>query len=75
MGCTAHKGNAAALGVLHIQPFKAVPAVIDAVETTDPEAILAQGSAAEDGKVIVIRDGGELEKSSDHVISETAGST
>ena len=50
-------------------------AVIDAVETTDPEAILAQGSAAEDGKVIVIRDGGELEKSSDPVISETAGST
>ena len=44
-------------------------AVIDAVETTDPEAILAQGSAAEDGKVIVIRDGGELEKSSDPVIS------
>ena len=44
-------------------------AVIDAVETTDPEALLAQGSAAEDGKVIVIRDGGELEKSSDPVIS------
>lgn len=35
-------------------------AIIDAVETTDPDALLAQGSAAEDGKVIVIRDGGEL---------------
>ena len=35
-------------------------AIIDAVETSDPEAIIAQGSAAEDGKVIVIRDGGEL---------------
>ena len=38
-------------------------AIIDAVETTDPEALFAQGSAAEDGKVIVIRDGGELEAS------------
>ncbi len=38
-------------------------AIIDAVETTDPDAILAQGSAAEDGKVIVIKDGGELDVS------------
>jgi ATP-dependent Clp protease ATP-binding subunit ClpC len=50
-------------------------AVIDAVETTDPEAILAQGSAAEDGKVIVIRDGGELEISKESVIEETSGTT
>ena len=50
-------------------------AIIDAVETTDPEALLAQGSAAEDGKVIVIRDGGELEISSNSVIQETAGTT
>ena len=35
-------------------------AIIDAVETTDPDALMAQGSAAEDGKVIVIKDGGEL---------------
>ena len=35
-------------------------AIIDAVETTDPDALLAQGAAAEDGKVIVIKDGGEL---------------
>ena len=48
-------------------------AIIDAVETTDPEALLAQGSAAEDGKVIVIRDGGELEISSNSAISETTG--
>ena len=46
-------------------------AIIDAVETTDPEALLAQGSAAEDGKVIVIRDGGELEVSKEPVIEET----
>ncbi|MBR3277813.1 MAG: ATP-dependent Clp protease ATP-binding subunit [Lachnospiraceae bacterium] len=50
-------------------------AIIDAVETTDPEALLAQGSAAEDGKVIVIRDGGELEISGDAVVEETAGTT
>ena len=49
-------------------------AIIDAVETTDPDALLAQGSAAEDGKVIVIKDGGELEISSNSVIQETAGS-
>ncbi len=35
-------------------------AVIDAVETTDPDALLASGAAEEGGKVIVIRDGGEL---------------
>ena len=46
-------------------------AIIDAVETTDPDALLAQGSAAEDGKVIVIRDGGELEIASEPVIEET----
>ena len=50
-------------------------AVIDAVETTDPEALLAQGSAAEDGKVIVIRDGGELEKPVDPAAGDTTGST
>ena len=50
-------------------------AIIDAVETTDPDAILAQGSAAEDGKVIVIKDGGELEISSNSVIQETASTT
>ncbi len=36
-------------------------AIIDAVEDTDPEAVQAQGSISEGGKVIVIRDGGELE--------------
>ena len=50
-------------------------AIIDAVETTDPDAILAQGSAAEDGKVIVIKDGGELEISSNSVIQESASTT
>ena len=48
-------------------------AIIDAVETSDPDALLAQGSAAEDGKVIVIKDGGELEISSNSAISETTG--
>ena len=46
-------------------------AIIDAVETTDPDALLAQGSAAEDGKVIVIKDGGELEIANEPVIEET----
>ena len=46
-------------------------AIIDAVETTDPDALLAQGSAAEDGKVIVIKDGGELELEKAPVIEET----
>ena len=50
-------------------------AIIDAVETSDPDALLAQGAAAEDGKVIVIKDGGELEISSNSVIQETAGTT
>ena len=49
-------------------------AVIDAVETTDPEALLAQGAAAEDGKVIVIKDGGELEKSEKVDVEEPVGS-
>ncbi len=51
-------------------------AIIDAVETTDPEALLAQGSAAEDGKVIVIKDGGELEQPSEPAAAaESSGST
>ena len=49
-------------------------AIIDAVETTDPEALLAQGSAAEDGKVIVIKDGGELENSEKVDVEEPVGS-
>lgn len=50
-------------------------AIIDAVESSDPDALLAQGSAAEDGKVIVIKDGGELEISSNSVIQESASTT
>ena len=46
-------------------------AIIDAVETSDPEALLAQGSAAEDGKVIVIRDGGELPEAKGVEVEET----
>ena len=49
-------------------------AIIDAVETTDPDALLAQGSAAEDGKVIVIKDGGELNKSDNVEVEEPVGS-
>ena len=49
-------------------------AIIDAVETTDPDALLAQGSAAEDGKVIVIKDGGELKGSTGVEVEETVGS-
>ncbi|SDX55873.1 ATP-dependent Clp protease ATP-binding subunit ClpC [Ruminococcaceae bacterium YAD3003] len=49
-------------------------AIIDAVETTDPDALLAQGSAAEDGKVIVIKDGGELKDSSGVEVEESVGS-
>ena len=45
-------------------------AIIDAVETTDPDALLAQGAAAEDGKVIVIKDGGELSVSIENKDSE-----
>ena len=45
-------------------------AIIDAVETTDPDALLAQGAAAEDGKVIVIKDGGELAVSIENKDSE-----
>ena len=37
-------------------------AVIDAVDSTAPEALMAAGAAEENGKVIVIRDGGPLEK-------------
>ena len=35
-------------------------AIIDAVETSDPDALLASGAAEEGGKVIVIKDGGEI---------------
>jgi ATP-dependent Clp protease ATP-binding subunit ClpC len=35
-------------------------AIIDAVESTDPEALIASGAAEENGKVIIIRDGGPL---------------
>lgn len=49
-------------------------AIIDAVETNDPDALLAPGSAAEDGKVIIIRDGGELEVAIDPKVNETASS-
>ena len=49
-------------------------AIIDAVETTDPDALLAQGSAAEDGKVIVIKDGGELPNSEGVEVEEHVGS-
>ncbi len=35
-------------------------AIIDAVETNDPDALLASGAAEEGGKVIVIKDGGEI---------------
>ena len=46
-------------------------AVIDAVETNDPEALLASGAAEEGGKVIVIRDGGELDKKAEEKPAET----
>ena len=49
-------------------------AIIDAVETTDPDALLAQGSAAEDGKVIVIKDGGPIGTTEGVEVEETAGS-
>ena len=45
-------------------------AVIDAVESTDPDALLAQGSASEDGKVIVIKDGGELKNTGNVEVEE-----
>ena len=47
-------------------------AIIDAVETTDPDALLASGAAEEGGKVIVIRDGGELDKKTEEKPEETA---
>ena len=46
-------------------------AIIDAVETNDPDALLASGAAEEGGKVIVIRDGGELEKKASEKPEET----
>ena len=46
-------------------------AIIDAVETNDPDALLASGAAEEGGKVIVIRDGGELEKKAEEKPEET----
>ena len=45
-------------------------AIIDAVETSDPDALLAPGSAAEDGKVIVIKDGGALDVSIEQKAAE-----
>ena len=45
-------------------------AIIDAVETSDPDALLAQGGAEEDGKVIVIKDGGELKKAESVEVEE-----
>ena len=47
-------------------------AIIDAVETNDPDALLAPGAAEEGGKVIVIRDGGELAPKSEEKTEETA---
>ena len=47
-------------------------AIIDAVETTDPDALLASGAAEEGGKVIVIRDGGELESKKEEPAAEPA---
>ena len=47
-------------------------AIIDAVETSDPDALLASGAAEEGGKVIVIRDGGELESKKEEPAAEPA---
>jgi len=51
-------------------------AIIDAVETKDPDALMASGAAEEGGKVIVIKDGGELgtkkEEPSEEKSAETA---
>ncbi|MBO4450493.1 MAG: ATP-dependent Clp protease ATP-binding subunit [Clostridiales bacterium] len=46
-------------------------AIIDAVETNDPDALLASGAAEEGGKVIVIRDGGELPGKNEEKSAET----
>ena len=50
-------------------------AIIDAVETTDPDALMASGAAEEGGKVIVIKDGGELESKKAEVTEEKAKET
>jgi ATP-dependent Clp protease ATP-binding subunit ClpC len=47
-------------------------AIIDAVETTDPDALLASGAAEEGGKVIVIRDGGEIGAKTEEKTEEPA---
>ena len=48
-------------------------AIIDAVESTDPEALMASGAAEENGKIIVIRDGGPLKTDSEvPVIDDSA---
>ena len=47
-------------------------AIIDAVETTDPEALLASGAAEEGGKVIVIKDGGEIPAKKEEASEEKA---
>lgn len=48
-------------------------AIIDAVETSDPDALLASGAAEEGGKVIIIKDGGELVPEKKAEEEETAG--
>ena len=48
-------------------------AIIDAVESTDPEALLAAGAAEENGKVIVIRDGGPLKDNTEAPVVESNG--
>ena len=50
-------------------------AIIDAVESTDPEALLAAGAAEENGKVIVIRDGGPLKHNAEAPVVESDGET
>ncbi len=50
-------------------------AIIDAVESTDPEALLAAGAAEENGKVIVIRDGGPLKDNTEAPVVESDGET
>ena len=52
-------------------------AIIDAVETNDPDALLAPGAAEEGGKVIVIKDGGEIPakagEETEQKVEETVG--
>ena len=50
-------------------------AIIDAVESTDPEALLAAGAAEENGKVIVIRDGGPLKDNAEAPVVESDSET